>query len=214
MSIIIAVDGPVAAGKGTLARKLAAHFGYAYLDTGSLYRACGLRALLEGADPADPDAAVQAARHITSGDLTAAALRDEATGQAASKVAAIPAVRATLLDWQRDYAANPPGGEPGAVLDGRDIGTVVCPDATVKLYVTASAAVRAHRRWLELTGKGQNVTEAQVLADLEERDARDSARAVAPLKPADDAVLLDTSNLAIEAAFEKARAIIAGRLRA
>lgn len=214
MSIIIAVDGPVAAGKGTLARKLAGHFGYAYLDTGSLYRACGLRALLEGGDPADPVAAVHAARHITSGDLTAAALRDEATGQAASKVAAIPEVRATLLDWQRDYAANPPGGEPGAVLDGRDIGTVVCPDATVKLYVHASAEVRAHRRWLELRAKGQDVTEAQVLADLQERDARDSARAVAPLKPADDAVLLDTSNLAIEAAFEKARDIITRRIRA
>ncbi len=200
--MIVAVDGPVAAGKGTLARLLAKHFGLAYLDTGSLYRAVASKVLRTGAAPE------QAAQSLDAADLAAPDLRAEAVGQMASKVAAIPAVRAALLDYQRSFARNP----PGAVLDGRDIGTVVCPWAEVKLFVTASPERRANRRYLELRAKGDNVSEADVLADLIARDARDSARDVAPLKPALDAHLLDTTDLAIEAAFEAARAKVAERL--
>lgn len=208
--MIIAVDGPVAAGKGTLARRLASHLGYAYLDTGGLYRAVALRLIRAGRAPDDEAAAVAAAAAIEPAELDDPALRDEATGEAASRVAALPAVRQALLDYQRGFAARPPGGEAGAVLDGRDIGTVVCPQATVKLFVTAGLEARAHRRWQELRGRGEDVAYESVLADLRRRDERDSARVTAPLRPAPDAHLLDTTNLAIEAAFEAALAIIAG----
>lgn len=211
--IIIAVDGPVAAGKGTLARRLAALYGYAYLDTGALYRAVGAKVLREGGDPANPVAAAVAAAGLADGDLKAADLRTEPVGLAASKVAAIPAVRAALLDYQRRFAAAPPGGQPGAVLDGRDIGTVVCPDAPVKLFVTARDDIRAARRHKELIDKGENPTYDQVLADLRRRDAQDQARETAPLRPAGDAHLLDTSDLDIEAAVQAAHAIVAAALR-
>lgn len=207
--MIIAVDGPVAAGKGTLARRLAAKFDFAYLDTGSLYRAVGLAVLRDGGDPADEAAALAAVERLRPEDLDDPALRDEATGQAASVVAAMQPVRAALLHYQRDFAARPPGGRGGAVLDGRDIGTVVCPDAAVKLFVTATPEVRARRRFEELRGRGEETTFDAVLEDLRARDARDAERATAPLKPATDAHLLDTTNLDIEAAFVAACAIVA-----
>ena len=201
--LVIAVDGPAAAGKGTLARRLAAHLGLPYLDTGLLYRATGRRVLDAGADPADPIAAESAALALTPEDLARADLRQEAAAAAASKVAAIPAVRAALLDFQRRF-----GGTRGAVLDGRDIGTVVFPEAPVKLFVTASAEVRAARRHAELLAKGATTTLAEVAADMAERDARDSARGVAPLRPAEDARLLDTSALDAEAAFQAALKLV------
>jgi CMP/dCMP kinase len=209
--MIVAVDGPAAAGKGTLARRLAAEFGLAYLDTGLLYRAVAGRVLRQGADPGDAAAAQAAALALGPGDLEDPGLRSEAVGEAASRVAAIPAVRAALLDYQRRFARQPPAKAKGAVLDGRDIGTVVCPDAEVKLFVTASAEVRALRRFRELRERQPGVGAEQVLADLRARDARDEARATAPLKPAQDAHLLDTTNLDIEAAFAVARAIVAAR---
>jgi len=202
--LIIAVDGPVAAGKGTLARRLATHYGLAYLDSGSLYRAVALKLIRAGAALTDAGAATEAARTLDPALLSDPALRDEATAAGSSVVAAMPAVRAALLDYQRDFAHRP----PGAVLDGRDIGTVVCPDATVKLYVTASAEVRARRRFEEIQARGGAESFDQVLAELRERDARDAGRAAAPLKPAADAHLLDTSDLAIDGAFAKAVAII------
>ena len=207
--MIVAVDGPVAAGKGTLARRLAQHFGLAYLETGALYRAVGLSVLRAGGDPADETAALAAVDRLRPEDLNDPALREERTGEAASVVAAMPAVRAALLDYQRAFAANPPDGQSGAVLDGRDIGTVVCPAAEVKLFVTASAEERARRRYEELVARGELVGYDAVLADLRRRDARDAERAVAPLKPADDAYLLDTTDLDIEAAFVAACAIVA-----
>jgi cytidylate kinase len=209
--MIIAVDGPAAAGKGTLARRLAAEFGFAYLDTGLLYRAVAARVLAAGADPGDEKAARAAALALAPGELGNPGLRTEAVGEAASKVAAIPAVRSALLDFQRRFARQPPAPAKGAVLDGRDIGTVVCPDAEVKLFVTASAETRAHRRWKELRERNPGADARQVAADLKARDARDAARAAAPLKPAKDAHLLDTTNLDIEAAFAAARAIVAAR---
>lgn len=210
---VIAVDGPVAAGKGTLARRLAAQFGFAYLDTGALYRAVGSKVLRAGGDPADAGAATAAAAGLAEADLKAPDLRSEAVGLAASKVAAIPGVRAALLDYQRSYAARPPGGQAGAILDGRDIGTVVCPDAAVKLFVTARDEVRAARRHKELIDKGENATYDQILADLRRRDAQDQARETAPLKPAGDAHLLDTSDLDIEAAVAAAAEIVAAALK-
>ena len=207
--MIVAVDGPVAAGKGTLARRLATAFSFAYLDTGSLYRAVAARLLREGAAPEDEAAAHEVAASLTEADLAAPDLREERTGAGASVVAAQPAVRAALLDYQRQFAASPPGGAAGALLDGRDIGTVVCPDADVKLFVTASAEERARRRWRELVDRGEPADYETVLADLQQRDARDQARAAAPLKPAADAHLLDTTNLGIEPAFEAAKAIVA-----
>ncbi len=212
MSLVIALDGPAASGKGTLARRLAAAFDLAYLDTGSLYRAVAARLLAAGADPHDAAAAAAAARALQPADLARADLRSQAVGEAASVVAANQAVRAALLAFQRDFAAHPPDGKAGAVLDGRDIGTVVCPDARVKLYVTASPEVRAARRHRELIGRGQPSIYAHVLTEIRERDARDSARATAPLKPAEDAIQLDTSELDIEAAFRAARDIVVDRL--
>ncbi len=205
--MIVAVDGPVAAGKGTLARRLAAHYGFDYLDTGGLYRAVALRLLRSGAEPDEAQAA-GAARGVDAAELSDPALRDEATGQLASVIAAFPTVRAALLHFQRDFAARPPAGR-GAVLDGRDIGSVVCPHADVKLFVTASSSARARRRFLELQGRGAAATLAEVRADLDARDARDRSRAVAPLAPAADAHLLDTTTLDIEAAFQAACALVA-----
>jgi cytidylate kinase len=211
--MIVAIDGPAAAGKGTLARLLAAHFGFAHLETGLLYRAVGARVLAAGGDPADPDAATRTAAALVPADLARSDLRDEPVGEAASQVAAIPAVRAALLAFQRDFAEHPPGGAAGAVLDGRDIGTVVCPAAAVKLFVTASLAVRADRRYRELAERGERPDRAAVVEDLRRRDARDSARGIAPLAAAPDAHLLDTSNLSIETAFAHAKSIISAHLR-
>ncbi len=186
----VAIDGPAAAGKGTIGRALAAHFGFAHLDTGLLYRAVGARVAL-GED------AVAAARSLQTHDLEHPDLRSAAAGQAASQVAALPEVRAALLQFQRAFARRP----GGAVLDGRDIATVVCPGAEVKLFVTASDAVRARRRWLELRSADPDLTEAAVLADLQARDARDRDRATAPLVASPDALALDTSDLSIEQAI-------------
>jgi cytidylate kinase len=194
MSLTIAIDGPAAAGKGTISKAVAAHFGFAHLDTGLLYRAVGRR-MLDGSPP------IEAALSLQAEDLAdAGSLRTAPVAQAASKVAAIPEVRAALLDFQRAFALR----AGGAVLDGRDIGTVICPDADVKLYITASAEVRAMRRLKELSGKGDDVSFESVLADVKERDARDSERATAPLIAAEDAVVIDTSDMTIEQAVTKA----------
>jgi len=206
--MIIAVDGPAAAGKGTLARRLARHYGLAFLDTGALYRAAALHALEIGGDPRDERVAEAAARRVTSRDIGDPRLREERVAQAASIVSAIPAVRAALLQFQRDFAATP----PGAVLDGRDIGTVVCPHADAKIYVTASLEARAERRFQELQRLGEIAIYERVLQDMKERDARDSARRTAPLKPAEDAIVLDTTELDAEAAFRAALAAIETKL--
>lgn len=208
MGMIIAIDGPAAAGKGTLARRVAAHLNLAYLDTGLLYRATGKKVLEAGADPDSAEAAEAQARQLSPDDLARDDLRTEEVGQAASKVSAVPGVRAALLDFQRNFAANPPGDAKGAVLDGRDIGTVVCPEADVKLFVTASDEVRATRRHKELQEKDPDVIYARVLEEMRERDARDRSRAVAPLEPAEDAILLDTSDLNADEVFAKALDII------
>ncbi len=196
----VAIDGPAAAGKGTISRAVAERFGFAHLDTGLLYRATGRR-MLDGLDP------IEAARALVPEDLQRDDLRTPPVADAASKVAAIPEVRAALVDFQRAFARR----AGGAVLDGRDIGTVICPEAEVKLYVTASDAVRARRRFDELRGTGHEVTYETVLDDLRARDARDSGRADAPLKPAEDAVTLDTTELDIEAAVAQAVALVAER---
>lgn len=207
--MIIAVDGPVAAGKGTLARRLAEALDCAYLDTGSIYRAVAARILAAGGDPEDPATAEAAARALTPADLERDDLRQEAVGQGASQVAAIPAVRAALLAFQRDFAAAPPHGKKGAVLDGRDIGTVVCPDADMKFFLTAAVEARAARRHKELIARGEQSIYARVLQDLRERDARDSGRETAPLRAAADAVRLDTSGMDADEAFAVAMAEIA-----
>lgn len=201
MSLTVAIDGPAASGKGTIARAVAAHFGFAHLDTGLLYRAVGRR-VLAGEEP------VAAARALVAEDLEGDDLRGPAVAQEASKVAAIPEVRAALVDFQRAFAAR----SGGAVLDGRDIGTVICPDAPVKLFVVASDEVRAERRWKELCARGVDVTRQEVLADLRDRDARDSARATAPLRAADDAILLDTTRMTIDEAVAAAVAAVAAKL--
>jgi len=207
---IIAIDGPAAAGKGTLARRIAAELGYDYLDTGLIYRAVGMNVVRAGFDPADAARAGEAARDLQPEDLAAEDLRADEAAQAASKVAAIPEVRAALLDFQRLFAAQPPGGK-GAVLDGRDIGTVVCPQAAIKLFVTASVERRAERRLKELQGRGLTADANTVLAEMRERDERDSSRSVAPLVPAADAQVLDTSELDADAAFDRAIAFIRAR---
>ena len=202
--MIIAIDGPAAAGKGTLSRRLADHFGLAVLDTGLLYRAVGMNLVRKGDDTGDPAAAEAAAKLLKVEDLEAPDLRSDAAADAASRVSALPAVRAQLLSFQRDFARSPPDGAPGAVLDGRDIGTVVCPDADVKIFVTARIEVRADRRYKELRERGLNVIHGRVLTDMKERDARDSERVVSPLEPARDAFQLDTSDLDADQVFAAA----------
>ncbi|MBB3262674.1 cytidylate kinase [Azospirillum sp. OGB3] len=210
IAIVIAIDGPAAAGKGTLSKRVAQAYGFAHLDTGALYRAVGVSVLRAGGDPADAEAAARAARALRPDDgiLNDPALRNDEAAQAASKVAVVPAVRAALLDFQRRFAATPPGGAPGAVLDGRDVGTVVCPNADAKLFVTASVEVRAERRLKELRERGIPAIPSDVLEDMKARDARDSQRTVAPLLPAADAFVLDTSALDADQAFAAATAFI------
>jgi len=200
MRFCVAIDGPAAAGKGTIARAVAAQFGFEYLDTGLLYRAAA-RKVIDGMDP------VAAAKALTPHDFARDGLRTAKVGQMASKIAALPKVRAALIAFQQRFAAT----EGGAVLDGRDIGTVICPDAEVKLFLTASDQVRAVRRHAELAEKGGAMTVDDVLADLQARDARDRDRAVAPLIAAADAVVIDTSGLTIDEAVAAAAAVIAGR---
>ncbi|MDE2135485.1 MAG: (d)CMP kinase [Alphaproteobacteria bacterium] len=203
--MVIAVDGTAASGKGTLAKRLARHFGFAHLDSGSLYRLVALGVVQAHGDPANEADALKAARAIDPKRAGDPVIRTAEIANVASVVSAFPAVRATLLDFQRAFAAT---ALPGAVIDGRDIGTVVCPDATAKLYVDAAPEVRAHRRWLELQAAGHPREESAILAEIEARDARDRNRAVAPLKPAADAYLLDTSYLDIDAAFAAALALV------
>ncbi len=206
--MIIAIDGPSASGKGTLARRLASHLGFAYLDTGSLYRAVALEVLAADADPRDARASALAARNLDFKTLDDPRLREEKIGEAASLVAAIPEVRSALLAFQRSFAKTPPGGLKGAIIDGRDIGTVVCPDADLKIFVTAGPAVRAKRRILELEGRGLPADPETILSSVRLRDARDEARKISPLRPAEDAHLLDTTNLDIDSAFKKACVIL------
>ena len=230
-SFVITLDGPAASGKGTLARAIADHYGFAYLDTGVLYRGVARVMLDAGLDVNDPAAAEKTAREFELIQIEDRPVRTKEVGAAASVVAAIPGVRAALLDFQRNFAISPPpaGSQPksardkgqakggsiragitGAVLDGRDIGTVVCPGAPMKFFVTAKPQERAHRRWLELVETRPDLSEAAVRADLAERDARDAARDSAPMKPAPDAELLDTTDLSIDAAFAAACRIIDG----
>ena len=206
--MIIAVDGPAASGKGTLTGRLAEHFGLARLDTGLLYRAVGFRIIEKGDDPEETAIAVAAAERLRASDLNNPALRGEAAASAASVVAAIPEVREVLRAFQQNFAANPPGGAPGAVLDGRDIGTVICPDADIKLFLTASPEVRAERRVKELQAKGLEAIYTRILRDLQDRDARDASRAVSPLEPAKDALVIDTSEKDADTVFETALAHI------
>lgn len=198
--MIIAIDGPAASGKGTLGKRLAAHYGLPHLDTGLLYRAVAKALLDAGHEPGDEIRAVEAAKAIDPSRFDEIALKDYAVGEAASVVSAIPNVRAALFNFQQEFAAAP----PGAVLDGRDIGTVICPNAEVKLFVTAAPEIRARRRTLELRSRGENADEAEVLADIRRRDERDRSRAAAPLVQAVDAHFLDTSHLDADAAFAAA----------
>jgi cytidylate kinase len=207
MKLVIAIDGPAAAGKGTLARRLAATLGLPYLDTGLLYRAVGRRVLDDGGDPSDPATAEGAARALRPADLDRADLRGPQADSAAASVASIPNVRAALLNFQRDFATR-----DGAVLDGRDIGTVIFPNAQAKLFVTASLAERARRRWLELQAKGTDADIATVEEDMRQRDAKDAARAAAPLRAAEDAYQLDTSEMDAEAAFQAALIFVRSRV--
>lgn len=202
--MIIVIDGPAASGKGTLARRLAAHLKLPHLDTGLLYRAVGERMLREGISLDDVAAAARIAASIDAASLDRKMLAADKVSEAASRVAAIPGVRAALLKLQQDFARQP----GGAVLDGRDTGTVIAPNADYKLFVTASPEVRATRRFKELAGQGVSITYRQVLEDIKKRDERDQNRAIAPLKPAPDAVLLDTTDLDIEAAFQEALSVV------
>lgn len=202
--MIIAIDGTLASGKGTIARRLSRWYGLAHMDTGRLYRATGVAALNRGADFDDPEALADVALSLDLNDYNEDELRTAEAGQAASKVAAVPAVRAALLELQRAFANQP----KGAVLDGRDIGTVVCPDADVKLWVDASVETRATRRWKELTEKGETLSLDDMIAQLKERDERDRNRSDAPMVAAADSVLIDTTHLTIDAAVDKARAAV------
>ena len=211
--MIIAIDGPAASGKGTLARRLAQHYGYRHLDTGVLYRAVAHALLQSGAELKDERLALKAAMELDPETFGDPALKSHDVGSAASVVSAIPALREVLLDFQRQFAASP----PGAVLDGRDIGTVICPNADVKIFVVADPKVRARRRTLEAKARGEVADEAKILQDILERDERDKNRASAPLKQAQDAYLLDNTNLDIEAgvraAIDIVEAVRAGRQR-
>jgi cytidylate kinase len=209
--MIIAIDGPAASGKGTLAKRLATHYGYRHLDTGVIYRAVAHALMTQGLDLRDEAAAVRAAQGLDPRTFDNPALKSHDVGSAASIVSAIPEVRAALIEFQRQFAAKP----PGAVLDGRDIGTVICPNADVKIFVVADPKIRAHRRTVEALARGEAADEASILADILARDERDQNRAVAPLKPAKDAYLLDNSQLDIEggvrAAIDIVEAVRAGR---
>ncbi len=200
----VAIDGPAAAGKGTISKAVATHFGFAHLDTGLLYRAVGRKALAYKVTSYYPEVAEQLAKDLTEDDLTRDDLRTAKVARAASKVAAIPVVRAALVAFQQDFSRR----EGGAVLDGRDIGTVICPGADVKLFVTASTKVRAERRFRELTGKGEATSFETVLADVKTRDALDADRDVAPMVPASDAVVLDTTAMSVEQAVQAAIALV------
>lgn len=208
MTLIIAIDGPAASGKGTLAKRIAAHYGLAWLDTGLLYRAVARDVVAAGGDLEDVKAAEGAARSIVAQTLADPALRGPKAGDAASIVAKIPEVRGALLEYQRAFAAQ----DGGAVLDGRDIGTVVCPHARVKIFVTASDEARAHRRFLEHQARGEGVTYDELLADIRKRDARDSGRSAAPMIAAADALRLDTTELDAEKAFEAALRLIRSKI--
>lgn len=213
MPVVVAIDGPAASGKGTLARRLSARLGYPHLDTGLLYRAVGLELLCREIDPGDPEAAVAVAAglDLAALDGAGAALRREATGNAATIVAAVPGVRDALRDLQRGFAAAPPGGAGGAVLEGRDIGTVICPHADVKLFIDASVEERSRRRLAELRDMGMDARLKDVLRDMKERDTRDRTRATAPLVPADDATVIDTTHLDADAVFDVAMSVILTR---
>ena len=202
MGFVIAVDGPAASGKGTIAHRLGEAYGYPVLDSGLLYRAVGVRVLAEGGDPDDADIAAAIALTLDPAELERPEVRTRRAGQAASRVAVHHGVRIALREFQQSFAAQ----EPGAVIDGRDIGTVIAPDAQVKIYVTAAPEVRAERRWKQLADG--TLTYEEVLADIRTRDARDAGREDSPMRPADDAVLLDTSEMTIEAAFDAARRIV------
>ncbi len=211
--MIIAIDGPAASGKGTLGKRLAAHYGLRHLDTGLIYRAVAQAVLAAGKSPNDKAAAISAAQNLNPSAFSETALKSQTVGDAASIVSAVPEVRAALLAFQREFAAQP----PGAVLDGRDIGTVICPGADVKIFVTASPEARARRRAMEFRAAGRDTEEAAVLEDIKRRDERDTKRAAAPLRQAEDAVLLDTTQLdidgAIRAAIDIVEAVRAGRGR-
>ncbi len=218
-SFIVAIDGPAASGKGTLARNIAESLNFAHLDTGALYRAVAYEVIVSAGDPMNKDDALKAAQNLTnklsSGTpdiLSHAGLREDTVANAASKVATIPAVREALIQLQRGFASNPPDGKKGAVLDGRDIGTVICPDATIKLFITADTETRAKRRLKELQSRGIPATYEAVLTDMRERDARDQGRKTAPLVPADDALIIDTSHLTAEEALNEALGLIRARL--
>ncbi len=197
--IVIAIDGPAASGKGTVAKRLARYLRLAYLDTGSIYRAIGYNIMQEGRDPNDKDVAIKAAKNLAPGDLKNEHLYDEGVGNAASIISAVPRVREILLQFQRDFARNP----EGAVLDGRDIGTVICPNADYKFYITADIEARAMRRFKQLQSKGNPVIYDDVLQDLQRRDERDSMRKIAPLKAADDAICIDTTDMNEDEVFAK-----------
>ena len=210
---VLAIDGPAGSGKGTLARRLADHFGFAHLDTGALYRATALLVLGEAGDPADVATAAAAARRIEPELLSDPRLRGDAIAEAASVVAAIPEVRRALLALQRSFAAHPRPPARGAVLDGRDIGTVVCPAADLKLFLTATAEARASRRVKELREQGTAAIYENVLQDLKTRDARDSERRAGPLAVAHDALVIDTTMLDADAVFERVAPLVARRLK-
>lgn len=202
--VIIAIDGPAASGKGTLSERLAAHFDYAHLETGRLYRAVAAKLLAAGLTAPSEAQAAEAAQHLGDADLNSPHLYEEATGLMASKVSALGPVRAALLAFQHDFAGHPPGGKAGAVIDGRDIGTVVCPNADVKFFITAAPEIRAKRRVGQLQSRGAGAIYAAVLRDILERDALDTQRTNSPLRPSPDAHLLDTSDMTAEQVFAAA----------
>ncbi|HEX2591888.1 MAG TPA: (d)CMP kinase, partial [Rhizomicrobium sp.] len=208
MSIVIAVDGTAASGKGTLAKKLASHFGFAHMDSGALYRLTALSVLEAKGDPTKEADAIRGAHAIDLSRAGDPAIRTDVVGQAASQVAALPAVRAALKDFQKSFLSHPPGGGDGAVMDGRDIGTVICPEAHAKLFVDAAPRVRALRRLLELQKLGISRDEESLLAEINARDKADRERAASPLRQADDATLLDTTDLDIDRAFAAALALV------